>query len=49
LASDELTGLLDQAVKATVAAKLKTLGFHFVTVDLEGYRRGSANLGSSES
>ena len=44
--ADELAVLLNPAVKAVVASKLKDLGFHFVTVDLEGYRRGSTNAGS---
>ncbi|MGH7231102.1 MAG: ATP-dependent sacrificial sulfur transferase LarE [Nitrospiraceae bacterium] len=40
---DELAGMLSPALRGHVTAKLKDLGFRFVTVDLEGYRRGSAN------
>ncbi|MBI4402450.1 MAG: ATP-dependent sacrificial sulfur transferase LarE [Nitrospirae bacterium] len=41
--TDELPAMLDDARRARVTAKLKELGFRFVTVDLEGYRRGSSN------
>ena len=41
----ELFRWLDPERRARVNAQLKTLGFRFVTLDLEGYRRGSANRG----
>ena len=41
----ELDRLLDPAVRVKVIEKLKDLGFSSVTVDLEGYRTGSMNIG----
>lgn len=40
---DELPVMLDETRRARVSAKLKELGFRFVTLDLEGYRRGGGN------
>lgn len=37
----ELPGVLDSARRERISAKLKGLGFRFVTLDLEGYRRSS--------
>lgn len=41
---DELPRLLEPDRCATVSAKLKELGFKFVTVDLEGYRPGGITI-----
>ena len=41
LAPDELTRGLDPAIARQMAGRLKSLGFSFVTLDLEGYRQGS--------
>lgn len=41
----ELPGMLEGARRERISAKLKELGFRFVTLDLEGYRRGSGNAG----
>lgn len=43
LAQDELSRGFDPAVAQQIAARLKSLGFAFVTLDLEGYRQGSLN------
>lgn len=40
---DELGRLLAAGIRARVVKKLKTLGFKYVTFDLEGYRTGSMN------
>ncbi|MDD4857679.1 MAG: ATP-dependent sacrificial sulfur transferase LarE [Candidatus Krumholzibacteria bacterium] len=40
---DEIGRLLEDAMRRKVAAKLKRIGFQYVTVDLEGYRSGSLN------
>ena len=40
---DEIEKLLDAGLRRRVAARLKKLGFQYVTVDLEGYRSGSMN------
>jgi len=40
---DEINRLLNGVTRRKIAAKLKALGFHYVTVDLEGYRSGSMN------
>jgi uncharacterized protein len=39
----EMPKLLDQATVQRIAAALKALGYAHVTLDLEGYRRGSLN------
>lgn len=43
LAQDELARGLEPALSQQIAAQLKSLGFSFVTLDLEGYRQGSLN------
>jgi pyridinium-3,5-biscarboxylic acid mononucleotide sulfurtransferase len=47
LESEELARMLDPDLRARLADKLKELGFHFVTMDLEGYRKGSTNVRST--
>jgi|CXWL01.1.fsa_nt_gi uncharacterized protein len=42
---EEFEGLHDQDKRARIVAAIKSIGFRIVTVDLEGYRRGSANAG----
>jgi len=39
----EVPRLLDEKMREAVATKLKEIGYIHVTVDLEGYRRGSLN------
>ncbi len=43
LAQDELSRGLDPAIAGQLSARLKSLGFAFVPIDLEGYRQGSLN------
>jgi len=43
IASDELGRALDPAMAAQFTRAFKTLGFKFVTLDLEGFRSGSMN------
>jgi pyridinium-3,5-biscarboxylic acid mononucleotide sulfurtransferase len=43
LAPDELSRGLESSVARQIAARLKEIGFVFVTLDLEGYRQGSLN------
>jgi uncharacterized protein len=40
---DELRKFLENGTSTTVAEALKKIGYYHVTVDLQGYRRGSAN------
>src|SRR5262249_31679114 len=40
---DELRKFLENGTSTTVAEALKKLGYYHVTVDLQGYRRGSTN------
>jgi uncharacterized protein len=42
-ARDELGRALDLEMAARLAEIFKPLGFHYVTIDLEGYRQGSLN------
>jgi len=43
IAKDELEKALTLEMAAKFAAIFKPLGFHYVTIDLEGYRQGSLN------
>jgi uncharacterized protein len=43
LAQDELARSFDPAIAQQIAAHVKSAGFTFVTLDLEGYRQGSLN------
>lgn len=43
IAPEELVRALDPAMAAAFTAIFKPLGFHYVTLDLEGYRQGSLN------
>jgi uncharacterized protein len=40
---EELPRLFDNALRMSVVAKMKELGFTYVTLDLQGYRTGSMN------
>ncbi|MGZ8366301.1 MAG: ATP-dependent sacrificial sulfur transferase LarE [Nitrospira sp.] len=44
LAQDELPRLMESDRRGEISARLKALGFKFVTVDLEGYRPGGVTL-----
>ncbi|HEX5446721.1 MAG TPA: TIGR00268 family protein, partial [Pirellulales bacterium] len=39
----ELAGLLDEPFRQALVSHLRSLGFKFVTLDLEGFRSGSLN------
>lgn len=41
----ELPRLLEESTRAEVVGRLKSLGFRYVTVDLQGFRSGSLNEG----
>ena len=43
LAPAEIPALLANGKLATVAEELKKIGYAHVTLDLQGYRRGSTN------
>ena len=43
IAPDELAGALQPEMARAFTAIFKPLGFHYVTLDLEGYRQGSLN------
>ena len=43
IARDELERALSLDMAARITAIFKPLGFHYVTLDLEGYRQGSMN------
>ena len=43
LSQDELARGFDPALASQIAARLKTVGFTYVALDLEGYRQGSLN------
>ncbi len=45
---DELSRLMDTALSLQVADALKKIGYAHVTVDLQGYRRGSLNPRTAE-
>lgn len=43
IAPEEMARAFAPEMSATIAARLKSLGFTYVTLDLEGYRQGSLN------
>jgi uncharacterized protein len=43
IAKEELAGALTVEMAGKFTAIFKSLGFHYVTIDLEGYRQGSLN------
>jgi uncharacterized protein len=43
LAPEEIPGLLANGKLAEVAGELRKIGYAHVTLDLQGYRRGSTN------
>ncbi|OPZ84549.1 MAG: NH(3)-dependent NAD(+) synthetase [bacterium ADurb.Bin429] len=45
VAPADIPRLLDPALRARVTVRLRELGYHYVTVDLQGYRTGSMNEG----
>ncbi|NAS89450.1 ATP-dependent sacrificial sulfur transferase LarE [ANME-1 cluster archaeon AG-394-G21] len=45
VAKEELAGFFDTNVLDVVSKRLKTLGFNYVTLDLEGFRSGSMDTG----
>jgi len=47
IAPEELARALDPSIARAFTAIFKPLGFHYVTLDLEGYRQGSLNAGLS--
>jgi uncharacterized protein len=47
IARDEMGRLLDPEIATAIDAKLRALGFRYVSVDLRGYRLGSLNEGLS--
>ena len=48
IARDELARALTPEMAAAFVAIFKPLGFHYVTIDLEGYRQGSLNAALDE-
>jgi uncharacterized protein len=42
---DELPRALDPAMREAIVRELKTIGYRYVTLDLQGYRTGSLNEG----
>ncbi len=40
---DQIASVLDETINTLVVMKLKTLGYKYVALDLEGYRTGSLN------
>lgn len=49
VAKDELPRALTAEMAAAFVGIFKPLGFHYVTIDLEGYRQGSLNAGIRKS
>lgn len=44
VAPEEIERLTGPTLRQSLTARFKELGFHYVTVDLEGFRSGSLNL-----
>jgi len=45
IARDEMVRALEPDVAAAIVRALKALGYRYVSIDLQGYRRGSLNEG----
>jgi uncharacterized protein len=45
IASEELTRALDTELRARIVREIRAVGYQHVTIDLQGYRRGSLNEG----
>jgi uncharacterized protein len=45
IARDEMPRALEPEVRDRLVRELKTIGYHYVTIDLQGYRLGSLNEG----
>lgn len=43
IAPEEMAKVLDMSIMKDINDKLKSIGFHYVTLDLQGYRTGSLN------
>ncbi len=43
IGTDEFHLMFDRAISELIVKRFKELGYHFVVLDLEGYRRGSLN------
>lgn len=43
VAEEALTTLVQEPLRSEIIRQLKTAGYHYVTLDLEGYRMGSTN------
>jgi uncharacterized protein len=46
---EELPRLMEPEIRQQITERLREAGFHYVAVDLEGYRRGSLNESARES
>lgn len=45
----EMSRLISPEMRAKIASRLKEFGYHYITVDIEGYRTGSMNAVLKES
>jgi uncharacterized protein len=45
IAGDELVRALDTELRARIVQEIRAVGYQYVTIDLQGYRRGSLNEG----
>ncbi len=46
LSPNDLTGLVDRGLRSELISVFRSLGFKFITLDLEGFRSGSSTLSS---
>jgi uncharacterized protein len=40
---EEIDRLMDRSLREKVVSHLKKIGYHYITVDLQGFRSGSMN------
>jgi uncharacterized protein len=45
LAEHQLTRALDPEIRGRLVRELKAIGYHYISLDLQGYRSGSLNEG----
>jgi pyridinium-3,5-biscarboxylic acid mononucleotide sulfurtransferase len=48
ISSSEINRIDDNSIRMSIVSKMKAIGYHYVSIDLEGYRQGSQNIDINE-
>ncbi len=49
LDKSRITDILNDSIREKVVSKLKSMGFEYITIDIEGYRTGSMNIKNNKT